>query len=83
MGDMSDAGDIGDADAVVMRVTWETPGHYNYKYISLGQTHPALLLMRQQFQSFNHLLKVDPKFGKNMKFRNHSNENNLKVARMG
>ena len=39
-----------------------TPVTHNYVHIGLGQTHPALLLMRQRFQSFKHLLKVDPQF---------------------
>ena len=40
-----------------------TPVNYNYIYIGLGQIHPALLLMRQWCQSFNHLFRVTQSFG--------------------
>ena len=30
--------------------------NHNYVYIDFGQTHQASLLMRQQFQSFNHFV---------------------------
>ena len=39
------------------------PVNHNYVYIGLGQTHPALLLMRQWCQSFNHLFRVTQNFG--------------------
>ena len=43
--------------------------------IGLGQTHPALLLMRQWCQSFNHLFRVTHNFGeKEKKIRNQSNK---------
>ena len=50
------------------------PVCYIYIYIDLGQIHPALLLMRQWCQSFNHLFRVTQNFGFFF-FRNHSNKN--------